>query len=93
VRAEAADAEDGDDGGGEGRRVGGVRVGPGDGGEGDEERLRVAARARVGAGEAAARDNATTVAMRRSLPAAAMAAMTRRIWVWGGIRGREGVSC
>jgi hypothetical protein len=32
MRAEAAD---GDDGGDEGRRVGGVRVGPGDGGEGD----------------------------------------------------------
>lgn len=48
VRAEAADAEDGDDCGGERRRVGGVRVRPEDGGEGDEERLRVAARARVG---------------------------------------------
>jgi hypothetical protein len=32
MRAEAAD---GDDSGDEGRRVGGVRVGPGDGGEGD----------------------------------------------------------
>lgn len=48
VRAEAADAEDGDDCGGERRRVGWVRVRPEDGGEGDEERLRVAARARVG---------------------------------------------
>ena len=47
MRAEAADAEDGDDGGGERRGVAGVRVGPGDGGEGNEERLRVAARARV----------------------------------------------
>jgi hypothetical protein len=48
VRAEAADAEDGDEGGCDGGGIGGVRVGLGDGGEGDKERLRVAAGARVG---------------------------------------------